>query len=191
MAGKFMRRAMLVLVAFACAAPAVAVDIEPFIRKSEFLDIQLSPTGEYVAATVPLEDTTALVVVRLSDNAVTGGGSPGTHRHVDRMAWVNDERVVYSVAEKIGLLDAPRRTGELYTLRATDRMSVLLVGQRALGPGPGSRITAGKRTEMVWAELVDPLPEDANEVVIAVGSFGDDPYTRAERMHVVTGRRAP
>ncbi|MGY1459516.1 alpha/beta hydrolase family protein [Luteimonas sp. A649] len=172
-------------------APAFAVDIEPFIRKSEFGDIEISPTGEYVAATVPLEDTTALVIVRLSDNKVTGGGSPGKYRHVSRMTWVNDDRLLYSVAEKMGLLDAPRETGEIYTARATDRRSDILVGQSLYAPELGSRITTGKRTEMVWAELVDALPGSENEVIIAVGGFGEDPYTRAERMHVVTGRRAP
>jgi len=191
MSGKNIWLAMAALVAIAVAAPAFALDIEPFIRKSEFGDIKISPTGEYVAATVPLEDTTALVIVRLSDNKVTGGGSPGTHRHVDSMTWVNDDRLLYSVAQKMGLLDAPRRTGEIYTARVTDRRSDLLVGQSLYAPELGSRVTTGKRMERVWAELVDTLPGSGNEVVIAVGSFSDDPYTRAERMHVVTGRRAP
>ena len=189
--GKRIRLLAVVLVAFAYAAPAFALDIEPFIRKSEFGDMEISPTGEYVAATVPLEDTTALVIVRLSDNEVTGGGSPGKHKHVDRMTWVNDDRLLYSVTEKMGLLDTPLATGEIYTTRATDRRSDILVGQRLFAPGLGSRITTGKRMERVWAELVDVLPGSGNEVIIAVGSFDEDPYTRAERMHVVTGRRAP
>src|SRR5690606_41278281 len=82
-------------------------------------------------------------------------------------------------------------TGEIYTVRATDRQSDLLVGQSLFAPELGSRITTGKRMEMVWAQLVDGLPDNANEVVIAVGNFSDDPYTRAERMHVATGPRAP
>jgi len=191
MAGNSIRLLMAALLALACAVPAAALDIEPFIRKSDFGDIEISPTGEYVAATVPMDDTTSLVIVRLSDNKVTGGGSPGQHRHVDGMTWVNDERLLYSVSEKMGLLDAPRPTGEIYTVRATDRQSDLLVGQSLFAPELGSRITTGKRMEMVWAQLVDGLPDNANEVVIAVGNFSDDPYTRAERMHVVTGRRAP
>src|SRR5690606_41592778 len=69
--------------------------------------------------------------------------------------------------------------------------SDLLVGQSLFAPELGSCITTGKRMEMVWAQLVDGLPDNANEVVIAVGNFSDDPYTRAERMHVVTVRRAP
>src|SRR5690606_35421611 len=262
MAGNSIRLLMAALLALACAVPAAALDIEPFIRKSDFGDIEISPTGEYVAATVPMDDTTSLVIVRLSDNKVTGGGSPGQHRHVDGMTWVNDERLLYSVSDEMGLLDAPRPTGEIYTVRATDRQSDLLVGQSLFAPGSGcalprgkrgkwagdrladglrgkrtegvtavgtsstdphsaatagqnhtrhprrpqvgpagrqnlfgpelgSRITTGKRMEMVWEQLVDGLPDNANEVVIAVGNFSDDPYTRAERMHVVTGRRAP
>src|SRR5690606_27518258 len=37
--------------------------------------------------------------------------------------------------------------------------------------------------------LVDTLPASPDEVIVSVGGFGDDPYTRAERMHVVSGRR--
>lgn len=184
------RFAAALLLAFACAAPAAALDIEPFLRKSEFGQITISPGGDYLAATLPMEDNTALVVMRRVDMQVTGGGQLGKNRHVDELWWANNERLLFSVAEKMGALDQPRRTGDIYMMKATERRIESLVGQNVQTMAAGSRL-GGRRTELVWADVVDTLRNDPNEAVIAVGGFGDDPYTRAERMNVVTGRRLP
>lgn len=183
------RFATALLLAFASAS-AAAVDIEPFIRKAEFGDVSISPSGTYLAATVPMSDTTALVVLRLSDKTVTGGGTLGKNRHVSGMAWVNDERLLFSSTEKMGALDQPRLTGNIYTVKATEQRAPILVGQDVL-PAPGSLRLGGGRAELVWARLVDPLLDNDDEVIISVGGFGNDPYTRAERMNAVTGRRFP
>lgn len=187
---KIIRFGAAALFALACVVPAAALDIEPFIRKAEFGDVKISPTGEYLAATVPLDNTTALVVLRLSDRSITGGGTLGRNRHVSGMSWVNDGRLLFSSAEKMGALDEPRATGDIYGVNANERRAEVLVGQSVNTQSVGTRIS-GKRAEMVWARLVDALPDSSDEVIIAVGGFSNDPYTRAERMHVVTGRRMP
>ncbi|GGK11292.1 alpha/beta hydrolase family protein [Luteimonas terricola] len=184
------RFAAALLLAVACATPAAALDIEPFIRKSEFGEITISPSGEYLAATVPMEDTTALVVLRRSDMEITGGGGLGKNRHVSDMWWANDERLLFSVAEKMGALDQPRQTGDIYMMKATERRIESLVGQNVNAMSAGTRL-GGKKAEMVWAQVVDTLRDNPNEAIISVGGFGDDPYTRAERLNVVTGRRLP
>lgn len=186
----FARVALAALVAMSCVAPAGAVDIEPFIKRSDFGEVKISPTGEYIAATVPMENTTALAVIRLSDQQVTGGGGLGKYRHVSDMWWVSDDRLIFSSAEKMGMLHAPQSTGDLYTTRATSRAAELLVGQSLDHQQVGSRIS-GKRAEQVWAYLFDPLRDSSTDVLISVGTFGDDPYTRAERMNAQTGRRVP
>lgn len=186
----FGRMALVVLVAMACAVPACAVDIEPFLKRADFGEVKISPTGEYIAATVPLENTTALAIIRLSDRQVTGGGTMGKYRHVSDMWWVSDDRLIFSSAEKMGMLHEPQSTGDLYTTRATSRSAEVLVGQSVDKQEVGSRIS-GKRTEHVWAYLFDPLRDSSTDVLISVGTFGDDPYTRAERMNAQTGRRIP
>ena len=113
------------------AAPmASAVDVKAYIKKDRFNDIKLSPNGDYYAATVPLEDRTALVVLRRSDNKLTANFSMGKNTHVYGFSWVNHERVVISTAEKIGALDQPQGTGELYAINADGTQTELLVGQR-------------------------------------------------------------
>ncbi len=187
---KGIRLAAAFLLAVACVAPAAALDIEPFIRKSEFGNVKISPSGDYIAATVPLENTTALMIIRLADNKVTGGGTLGRNRHVEDMWWVNDSRLLFSSAEKMGLLDEPRSTGNLYTVAADSTSAEILVGQNVAVASGGSRLR-GKTSELVWADVIDTLPDDPGNVLIAVGSFDDSPITRVERMHVVSGRRLP
>ncbi|WP_305804425.1 S9 family peptidase [Stenotrophomonas sp. YIM B06876] len=180
-----------VLVLCALAGHAVAVDLGHFIRKDKFTDIKLSPTGEYYAATVPMEDKTALAVFRRKDNVLTGTFVPARNGHVGGFDWVNDERVLISLAEKFGVRDQPQATGEIYAINADGGQADLLVGYRVQDNGPGTRIQP-KKVEMVVAFLTDPLPNDDRHAVISVWPMtGTEPFTRAEKLDVRNGRRVP
>lgn len=180
---------LLVLSMLAGSAQA-QVDVEAFIKSEKFADVKLSPTGEYFAASVPLEDKTALAIVRRSDNSLSGSFMLGKNTHVSDFEWVNDQRVVISIAEKYGQLDKPQPTGELYAINADGSGADLLVGYRVTGRGAGTHIQP-KKVEAVAASLTDTLPGDERNVVISVWPpSGEDPFTRAERLDVVSGRRA-
>ncbi|MFP7722007.1 S9 family peptidase [Lysobacter sp. A3-1-A15] len=184
------RRTRTLLLAVLAAMPVVAgaVDLDAFLKKDSFNDIKISPGGDYFAATVPLEDRTALVIMQRSDNAVTGHFVMGQNTHVSEFEWVNPERVVISVAEKMGALAAPRPTGDLYAINADGTDAEILVGQSVKSDNRGSRIQA-KKLEQVAAWLVDDLPNDDKYVLIGVSPFTADPYTQVDRIDVYTGRR--
>ena len=178
----------MALMLIAVPAALAQVDIDAFIKKDKFHDIQLSPNGDYYAATVPLEDRTALAIMRRSDNVLTATVALGKNTHVSSFHWVNPQRVLIAIEEKFGALDDPRPTGELYAINADGGEAELLVGFRVTSAGPGTRIQP-KTVENVAAFLVDDLPGDDKHVIIAVWPFGTEPYTRAERLDVYTGRR--
>ncbi|MDQ8051332.1 S9 family peptidase [Luteibacter sp.] len=167
---------------------AQGVDVQAFVKKEAFQDIKLSPNGDYYAATVVLEDRTALAIMRRSDNALTARFSLGNNTHVAGFYWVNPERVVISMAEKFGALDKPQLTGEMYAINADGGKPEFLVGQRMYGAGPGTKIQT-KKVETVAAFLVDSLPDNDKSVVVSVMPFSADPYTRADLLDVYTGRR--
>ncbi|WP_386669107.1 prolyl oligopeptidase family serine peptidase [Lysobacter korlensis] len=182
---------MAALVAgLAMAVPATAVDIRQFIQRDKFESIKLSPEGDYYAMTVPLENYTALVIVRRADSKLTGTFRLQKNSHVDDFWWVNPERVVLSIAEKLGSLDEPQPTGELYAINADGTKADILVGQRIYERSTGTHIQT-KKAEQVAAFLVDDLPNDDGSVVISVMPFSTDPFTRAERLDVYSGRRTP
>lgn len=187
-----MKHGMWTLLLLSAAGTAGAqVDVAAFIKKDAFGEIRLSPTGEYYAATVPLEDRTALAVVRRADNKLMSTFARGRNTHVDDFVWVNDQRLLMSIAEKFGTLDAPQPSGELYATNADGSGAELLVGYRVQGAGLGTKIQP-KKVEPVAAFLADELPGDDRSVVITVWPLtGEDPYTRAEKMDVYSGRRTP
>lgn len=176
----------------ACAGVPASVDAinvdDYVVRKSVFQDIKISPDGTYYAASVPLSDRTAVAILRREDMKVTASFSIGKHKHVVDFEWANDNRLLMSVAEKIGSMDVPRLTGDIYATNADGGKTEILVGQSVDVMSAGTRIR-GKTTEMVAAFLVDPLPNEEKSVVISVSPFSQDPFSRAELMHVDTGRR--
>ena len=186
----FLTVALMVAACVLAVPTAGAVDVAAFVKKDRFNDIKLSPGGDYFAATVTLESQTMLTVIRRADNAVTANFRLGKNTHVANFWWVNPERLVISMAEKFGSLDRPQLTGELYAINADGTKVEFLVGQRMRGAGPGTKIQP-RTVERVAAFLVDDLPNDDRHVVVAVMPFNADPFTRAERMDVYTGRRVP
>ncbi|MGH8074103.1 MAG: alpha/beta hydrolase family protein [Lysobacter sp.] len=182
--------AAVLLAAVAFAPPAAAVDVDAFVKSDSFGEIKISPSGEYFAATVPMDDgdRTALVIMRRADKTVTGTFMRGRHTDIADFSWVNDTRVLISVAEKFGMLAEPRLTGELFAVNADGTQPEILVGQRVQGRGLGTKIQP-KKVERVAAFLVDDLPGDDDNVIISVAPFHADPFTRAERMNVYSGRR--
>ena len=184
-----LHRAVFCIIVFAVGTSAVsALDPTPFVRNDLFEDIKISPTGEYFAATIPLDDRVALAILRTDDKSVTGRVSLGPNTAIDGFWWVNDERVVLGVAERFGSEDTPSPTGELVGVNADGGRDELLVGWRAIGETVGTRISA-KKGDRVAAFMVDTLPNDERWAVIMTQPFTDDPFRKLERMDVYTGRR--
>ncbi|MBH1667075.1 S9 family peptidase [Stenotrophomonas maltophilia] len=183
-----MLTAVLVVVGSVAAGSAWAVDLTQFLRQETFTDIKISPGGEYVAATVPMEDSTAIAVMRLADKQLVGSFRPPQKNHAYEFDWVSNERLLIGLAEKWGALDKPNPTGELYAIDANGNRGELLVGYRVESKGPGTRIQP-KKVEAVAAFLADDLPGDERNVLVTVWPFAEDPFTRVERMDVASGRR--
>ncbi len=176
--------------ALAVMAPAQAqVNLDGYIKKNEFNDIQISPDGQYLAATVPLEDRTGLAVLRRSDSKVMTSISLGKNNHVGDFFWVNKERLLLTVSEKFGMLEQPQPTGEIVALNFDDKVPEALVGYRAADKQAGTHIQ-GKKNERVAAINVSSIPGDDRNVIVTVTPYSEDEmWYRADRMDVYSGRR--
>lgn len=186
---KIIRAAVIGVAAMvASVPPAWAVDIDNYVKRDSFSEIKISPNGEYYAATVVLEDRTSLVILQRETRKVTGNFTLERNTHVSGFWWVSPERVVISTAQKFGLLAAPQPDGNLYAMDADGGSAEILVGQSVRSAGLQTRIQP-KQVEQVAAFLVDDLPVDDKYVVVSIVPFTTDPYTRADRLDVKTGRR--
>ena len=102
-----------VAVATAAGAPA-AVPPEPYFRFAEYGLLRLSPSGQYIAGIVPSRGRGSLAVLdiatgKLSSLSTFDGGD------IVRFDWVNDNRLVFTVADlQAGLGDD--RGGGLFSI---------------------------------------------------------------------------
>lgn len=188
-----MKSAVLVaVIALAGAMPVRAqVDLDAYIKKNEFNDIKISPDGQYLAATVPLEDRTGLAVLRRSDSKVMSSFTLGKNNHVDSFFWVNKQRLLISVAQKFGMLDQPQATGELLGMDFDGKGPEFLVGYRAGGGmKAGTHISSARSENNVAAIGVAAIPGDDRNVIVTVTPYSEEEsWYRADRLDVYTGRR--
>lgn len=169
-------------------AAAAGLDLEQYLKRDTFNDIKLSPGGQYYAATVPMEDRTALAILAREGGKVVGSFVPPKNNHASTFYWASDDRVLIGLAEKFGSLDKPQPTGELYALSASSGRGELLVGYRVESNGPGTRIQP-KKVEAVAAFLIDSMPQEERNVLVSVWPFSSDPFTRVDRLDITSGRR--
>ena len=176
------------------------IPIEQFLRQDGFDEIKLSPTGEYIARTVPLGEKVVLAISRRGDPKIIGHFNLGGKTQVRDFWWVNDKRLLISVGEKFGELEKPMPTGELYATNADGSGQDLLVGQRAEPEARSTHIVTGKKQELVGADFLSLIPNKPDKVLISVhdlqGSessytLTQSSYSRVEEMDVNSGHRMP
>ena len=125
--------------------------LSDFLRRDVFDTMKISPTGEYIATTVPLSDRTSLIILRRSDLKQTGHVTLREKTSIIDFDWVNDTRILFSMGKKYGYLDAPQPTGEIF-------------GVNADGTGQGAMKGGG------YGFLFDPLRNSDDHVLVYYGS---------------------
>lgn len=173
-----------IIVAGLWCGTAAAIDLGAYVRADKFGDVMLSPGGDYLAATVPADGFTAVIILRTDDNTPVGNLRPPLNSHVFGLHWVNNDQVMFGLAQKFGTRDAPWATGELLTLDARTGRPELLVGYRDLG----LRVRPKYRTSAA-AFLSDALPGDDAHVVIAVGGSRLDANGYAAQLEMASGKQ--
>lgn len=191
-----MKQAVLLaaLVALMPVAPAMAadggVDVGAFVRKDQFTDVKLSPGGEYFAATIPLEDRTALAVIQRGTNKITGSFKLERNSHVADFTWISRDRLLISIADRFGELERPQLTGELIAMNADGSKTEMLAGFRVDDGGLGTTIKPKKGSDKIAAFPIDVPFSESRTALVSTIPFGPDPFTSIENIDVFTGRRA-
>ncbi len=183
---------LLALVGVAAAAPAAPpapVDIDPLIARGTYGTIKISPTGAYYAVTVRQAERTVLAIIRRADRKVSARVAGAKFSDIADFWWVNDERVVVSMAERFGSLERPFATGELHAVNADGKNARLLVGYTDVDrSSSGASVDFSGRYRI--ASLVDDLPNDDDNILVALAEADSaSPWTGVERVNVNNGRR--
>jgi len=180
---------LLLAAGHALAATPASVDVASFVRTADFESVKLSPTGEYLAAVMPLGDRDGFVVIRRSDRKITATSQFGQHQYIYDVDWVNNDRVVLSMGMKFGGFDKPTPTGELFGIDADGKNTENLIGFRVQEMETGTHIK-GKKTDPVMAFVIDTLDNDDKNVLIYTRNIEDsDPLYQVEKLNVYSGNR--
>lgn len=167
---------LLTVSAFAAHAdirPADPALIEAFQKNDQFNDIKISPDGTYFAVTVPLEDRTVLAMMRRSDRKTMGVFNLQGKSHVRGFWWVSDTRLVLSVAQRDGTLEAPGATGELFATDVDGGNQTILSGYRSGQQQAGTHLQT-RDDPFVWTEFAGLIPGDEKNILVAATRINDD-----------------
>ncbi len=160
------------------AETAAPIPLEQFLKRDLFGTMKISPSGEFIAATIPQEDRSALVILRRSDMKVNGRVVLPSKTYVSDFNWVNPTRILFSVGEKSGELSQPQGTGELFGVNADGTgQGAALVGVRSTGKG----------NRLMGASIISTLRNDDDNVVISL--FQPGGFNQVQKMNVKTGAR--
>ncbi|MFC5742863.1 alpha/beta hydrolase family protein [Dyella tabacisoli] len=166
--------------------------IADFVRHAEFSQVTLSPDGQYIAAVVPNADKNHENYLAILDGKTAKPLQKlpaGPNHMIHRYTWVTDQRLVVSLAQRLGGLDTPMATGELYASNADGSRMSILFGYRGSG-NTGSRIKQDT-LRYAAASLISDEPINDNQVLIATREFSNNRegnFTGIEKLNVMTGR---
>lgn len=169
----------------ATGSAVAQVDLEPYLKRDGYEEIKISPDGAHYAATVPLEDRTGIVVLRRSDKRVLSKAIGVENSQIADFWWADDKRIVIAMAQAMGSKDAIYRTGELHAFSIDDEPVKTLIGR----PQRAAMVDVYGFVPWDRATLVDALPEDPLNVLIAVWPPSNDPQTRIDKLNVYNARR--
>lgn len=132
-----MIRSFFAVLAMLFCTQLVAANTVPEIRDlfshPKFGSARLSPDGRYLAVVTPFEDEDRLIVLERKTNKPLSGFSFGSGTGIGFFAWANDERLLVSPVKKLGALETPRSTGELYAGNADGSKKIQLLGPQMKG----------------------------------------------------------
>ena len=177
------------LLSFALAAgaltscPALATDTvapEPFFRHAELGGLELSPSGRYLGALVPVRGRVQLAVVDLETrkSSVVAAMDDGD---IASFSWVNDNRLVFSIQDlQAGL--GEQRGGGLFAVNRDG------ADFRQLAPTL-KQATSGNRFVYRYTALHSTVADGSDDILVVANDVNVQ-YPDIYRMNTITGRKA-
>lgn len=165
--------------------PASAeVPLEEFAKLPLYGNLKISPTGDYIAATVRNDaGESSLIIMRLRSNEITAQIRGYGRDFITNFIWANDERVVVWLGRKFGSLDAPFQTDDMVAVDWNGKRQEWLFGRGKRAGG------VFDRTYRV-ASLLHKLPEDDDHILISVNDYANvqGSYTQVLKLDIYSGR---
>ncbi|MFZ9039914.1 MAG: prolyl oligopeptidase family serine peptidase [Gammaproteobacteria bacterium] len=166
------------------AASSADVPLEEFAKLPLYNDIKISPTGQYLAATVRNDaGESSLVIMDIRSGEITANLRGYGRDFINDFVWANNERVVAWIGTQFGSLDAPSATHNMAAVNWDGSRREWLFGRA------GSDNIAFDRSYPA-AALLHRLPDDDERILIAVNDYSnpDSTYTEVLKLDIYSGR---
>jgi len=182
---KFLVKSMLLAISMSTAATSVAADVkqsvlEKYAKHAQFMDLKISPNGEYLAATSRDENgDVQLTVLDVENQGIKSVTKANKGQSVSSFNWVSDERLVMTIAREVGALESAVPTGEILGMNAD---------------GSNQTILTGYRSEHLkrYTQIVDLLPDEPEQIMVfAINPRSKEPFIDLYRVKVDSGRARP
>jgi dipeptidyl aminopeptidase/acylaminoacyl peptidase len=174
----------------AAAAPPDSTLIDAFTKPAIFEQVKLSPDGKHLALIVPVDDRAILAMFRREDMVQVGAFSVRGRTRVLDFWWVNDTRLVLTIADQQGYLDSPSATGELFGVDVDGKGVEVLTGERSYEMQTGTHM-AKRDGARVYGDFVSLLPGNDRQILVATTSLdtSDPTHTDIIKLDVRSGQR--
>lgn len=156
---------MSVSINIVLAAPSIK--IENFVKLPDARDAQVSPDGLHFSVVFRKDDEDILAVMDMKTRKpVSLSRVKGQRYSVDKVYWVNNQRLVYSVAESRAWDKTKFKNGELIGVNADGSNHKMIFGYRSGQGQTGSKIKK-KEANNGNQKIIDLLPNDEEHILIA------------------------
>ncbi|HSN01371.1 MAG TPA: S9 family peptidase [Rudaea sp.] len=160
---------------FVTSAIAAPMPLADFARHPQYEQVKISPEGDYLAATAVVRGRTVLALIHLA-NMKGVNVTPRDRADVVDFWWVASKRVMYTLGERVGGLEEPQSTGELYAVNADGSDGKILFGFRA-GEDHGATHIQHAESDFAIGTLIAPLNGDERHALIESYPLNDPGLT--------------
>lgn len=171
--------AVAVLCLSAQAQQAQQLSLEDFARHAQFIQVKISPTGQYLATTRRNDSgTTEMVIIDRHKMQIVSQRHFAGKDTIGSFEWANNDRLLITMARDGGALEQPQATGELFAVDANGKKAIFLTGMRS------------KDKETSASEVIDWLPNEEDQVVISHYNWrAKEPFLEFYQLNIISGRK--
>lgn len=184
----WLKGALVYLSVFIGFGLAQANTIDAISTPPDIGQIKISPNGDYLCLRVLRDGRYSLLFLDRRTTEPVGHFKLSGKREIGKYYWANDERVVFEVLKTPNNSEQLLFYGELGAVNIDGSSPDLLFGYDAHVLKTGTHFEKKKR-DYAWGEVLDPLPQDWNHVLISSTpySFSLNKRVSAQLLDVYTG----
>jgi dipeptidyl aminopeptidase/acylaminoacyl peptidase len=145
--------------------------LEDFFDTSGYVEVKISPSGQYYSITYNEETEVKLVILEKDSGKTTAAFSFGEYQKIQKVTWLNNERFMMTVAKTVGYLDT-KGERPYYVVANYD--------------GSNRREVLFSNTS--YLQMISILPNDKEHVLVTKGHYNDNFAVKLHKLNIYNGK---